>query len=132
MHLTGGCFCRDVRYELAGKPSQETNCHCTMCRGTTGAPLVSWFSVARSEFRLTRGTPSRFRSSAQATRSFCGRCGTQLTFERDDLPLELDVTTCSLDQPELVPPRDHTWTSSQLPWIDLGDPLPRHPSARST
>jgi len=37
---------------------------------------------------------------------------------------EIDVTTCSLDQPNRVPPVDHTRTSSRLAWVKLTDGLP--------
>jgi len=37
----------------------------------------------------------------------------QLTFEHEDFLDEIDVTTCSLDDPERVPPRDHTQYEQQ-------------------
>lgn len=126
----GGCFCGAVRYEATGKPFHETSCHCSICRRTTGAPFVAWFSVPRSGFRLVRGTPARFQSTAKGSRSFCPRCGTQLTFEHAELPDEIDLTTCSLDDPEALPPRDHTRTSSKLRWLRLADQLPAYQEAR--
>lgn len=126
----GGCFCGFLRYQAAGTPFHETSCHCSICRRTTGAPFVAWFTVARSEFRWTSGEPTRFRSSANGTRTFCPRCGTQITFEADDAPAEIDVTTCSLDAPHAVPPRDHTRTSSRLAWVRLADRLPEYPEGR--
>ena len=27
--LKGGCFCGRIRYETAGTPFHETNCHCS-------------------------------------------------------------------------------------------------------
>jgi hypothetical protein len=129
--LQGGCYCGRIRYEVTGTPFHRTNCHCSICRRTTGAPFVAWFSVRPSEFRLLAGEPSRFRSSAKGTRSFCARCGTQLTFEGDDWPDEIDVTACSLDDPEAVPPRDHTRSSSKLRWIQLSDGLAQFPEART-
>lgn len=128
--LRGGCFCGEIRYEVGGAPFHLTNCHCSICRRTTGAPFVTWFSVPRSEFRFVQGTPNRFRSTPKAARTFCPRCGTQLTFEHDDASGEIDVTTCSLDQPALLPPQDHTHTSSKLEWIRLADGLPEHSEAR--
>jgi hypothetical protein len=128
--LTGGCLCGEVRYEAAGTPFHETNCHCSMCRRACGAPMVAWFSVPRAQLRWVSGTPTRYRSSAHAERSFCPRCGTQLTFQSDRYPEEIDITTCSLDDPERVPPQDHTRTSSQLRWVKLDDGLPRHAEAR--
>ncbi len=128
--LTGGCLCGDVRYELDGKIFHETNCHCSTCRRASGAPMVSWFSVARSQVRWLRTLPARYRSSTRATRSFCSRCGTALTYEADAYPDEIDITTCSLDNPELVPPKDHTHMSSRLSWVKLNDGLPQHAELR--
>ena len=114
--LTGGCFCDAVRYTVTGTPFNATNCHCSICRRTAGAPFVAWLSVRPDEFHLERGEPTRFQSSAQGERSFCARCGTQLTFRSAGLD-EVDVTIASLDDPELVPPADNTRTSSRLSWI---------------
>jgi hypothetical protein len=49
--LRGGCFCRSVRYEIDAEPTNETICHCTMCRHAAGAPSVAWFSVPPDSFR---------------------------------------------------------------------------------
>jgi hypothetical protein len=128
--LEGGCFCGDVRYQAEGAVSNETNCHCSICRGVSGAPFVAWFSVPKSGFRIVSGRPATFRSSDHAVRSFCPRCGTQLTFESSRFPDEIDVTTSSLDDPEKVPPRDDTHTSSKLSWVKLDERLPAFPEER--
>lgn len=124
--LTGQCYCGAIQYEVTATPSSRTICHCSMCRGTTGAPCVAWFTVPLSGFRLLRGAPVRFRSSDRATRTFCGVCGTQLTFASDDTPGEVDVTTCSLADPAQVSPEYHTYVDSALPWVVIGDRLPRY------
>jgi hypothetical protein len=129
--LTGGCFCGNIRYEITGAPFHSTICHCADCRKAAAAPMVACFSVEKREFQITRGVPKSFASSAWGTRSFCPDCGTQLTFVHSELPDEIDVTTCSLDAPESVPPTDHVRTASGLPWIHLADGLPRHSGRRS-
>ena len=129
--LEGGCLCGAVRYETNGPVSLETNCHCTICRRASAAPFVAWFTVATADFRFTRGEPKRFRSSSAAERAFCSTCGTQLTFQAAENATEIDITTCSLDEPERVPPRDHTWVRSQLPWVKLADDLPTHAMKRA-
>jgi hypothetical protein len=53
-----------------------------------------------------------------------------LTFEHDDFPEEVDVTICSLDNPEAVLPKAHIWTSSRLTWIKLTDGLPSYHESR--
>ena len=122
--LKGGCYCGGIRYEAQAAPFNEANCHCSICRRTTGAPFVAWFSVPRSQFRLTQGNPTRFRSTAKGTRSFCPECGTQITFEHADYPDEIDITTCSLDEPARFAPKAHIWTRSKVDWINLADGLP--------
>src|SRR5262245_31159011 len=72
------------------------------------------------------------RASGRAARGPAAsvHCGTQLTFQADDHPDEVDITTCSLDHPEAVPPRDHTHTSSKAQWIRLTDGLAQYAQAR--
>jgi hypothetical protein len=126
----GGCLCCAIRYRVSGRPYHLTHCHCTLCRRSAGAPLVTWFSVESGAFQITRGEPMRYRSSPAAVRSFCTRCGTQLTFQRDDTLGEVDITVCSLDDPELLTPEDHTYTRSRLRWVVFSDGLPEHLTAR--
>ena len=90
---------------------------------------MTWFSVRPSDFRIIKDEPMRFNSTEKGVRSFCSRCGTQLTFEHADFPDEIDVTTGSLDDPELVPPRDNTRTSTRLLWV-ASDGLPEYKEAR--
>lgn len=126
----GGCFCGAIRYEVSGVPSSETNCHCSICRRTSGAAFVTWFTVPSESLRIVSGVPSSFQSSDHGVRTFCSRCGTPLTFKSAKSPTEVDVTTCSLDNPERLSPKDHTWQSSKLPWVRLCDDLPLYAQAR--
>lgn len=128
--LTGGCLCGATRYQADGVPFNSTVCHCGMCRRAAGAPMVAWFSVRPAGLRWTAGEPARFRSSAGAERGFCPRCGTPLTFRADAHPDEVDITTGSLDDPEAVPPEDHTRCATQLGWVKLADGLPAWPDRR--
>ena len=62
---------------------------------------------------------------------YCGTCGTPLTFESTRFADETDVTICSLDDPEQVPPRDHTRAATKLSWVKLADGLPVYPEQRT-
>lgn len=129
VNLEGGCHCGAVRYQIAGHPFHLTLCYCAICRHVSGAPAVAWFSVPCSAFTMLRGSPRSYRSSKTATRSFCANCGTQLTFKADDM-VEIDVTTCSLDSPETLPPGDQTFVSSRLLWNRTIGRLPEHEKKR--
>lgn len=125
----GGCLCGALRYEGTGTPYNVSHCHCIDCRRTSGAPLVTWASFRRSEFRFTKGQPRNV-SWAGRVRSFCGACGTPLTFMTEPDADEVDVTVSSFDHPEAVSPADHTWVEDRLPWIQLADGLPEHRQGR--
>jgi hypothetical protein len=127
--LEGGCHCGAVRYRAGGRPFDVTHCHCVDCRRTSGAAFVTWFSVDARELAWTRGTPARRASSPGVERTFCGACGTALTYRRRD-HAELDVTACSLDDPAAVAPEDHIWTQQQVAWVRVADGLPRHATTR--
>lgn len=125
MTLEGGCACGAIRYRLTADPTDASYCHCTTCRRSAGAPVQAFASVPREAFELLQGEPSRWRSSEQSERMFCGSCGTQLAMVAPDHP-EIDFTLASLDQPEAVPPGFHIWTRSQIGWFEVKDDLPRH------
>ena len=127
---TGGCLCGRIRYRASGKPSDETHCHCEICRRASGAAFVSWATFKTADFVFTKGKPARFDSSAIAFRHFCPNCGTQLTFQFLKSPQFTDVTLASLDDPGAITPVDHIWTKRQIPWITLADGLPRHLESR--
>jgi hypothetical protein len=131
MTLAGGCYCGQIRYQTSDRVFHKTVCHCASCRRICGAPSVAWFSVAQRDFRLTRGMPARFRSSPQVTRTFCPRCGTQLTYQHARHADEIDITICSLDDPEQLAPEDHTFTSGRLGWVASWDGLPQYWRSRA-
>ena len=127
----GHCSCGFIRYRVDGVRSNETNCHCSICRRGSAAPFVAWFSVPSSGFSVLSGQPATFRSSDHGTRTFCPRCGTPLTFRSTRFPDDVDITICSLDDPEDVAPKDHTRVSSKLSWVRLDDELPVFKEERS-
>jgi hypothetical protein len=125
----GGCICGSVRFRVSAPALEVVHCHCTICRRSSGAPFVTWATFAISAFALTSGAPAERRSSPSAIRSFCPRCGTQLTFREIARPSWIDVTVGSFDRPEDLQPDHHIFTANQLPWMSIDDALPRHPEA---
>lgn len=122
----GGCLCGGVRYEITGSVSNPCFCHCASCRRATGAPMVPWGTFAREAMRVMRGRLSEYQSSAHVWRGFCARCGTSLTYRHEARPADIDVTLATLDDPTLLAPLMHVWVKHQLPWVAIGDDLPRH------
>lgn len=127
--IRGSCFCGAIQYQVDGEATHQTNCHCSICRRTTGAPFVSWATFSRFRFQFTKGNPTAFPSSGVGTRYFCPICGCQLAFLYNSESL-VDISLGSLEDPTRVVPRDNTQTSSRLPWVKLADGLPDFPEGR--
>lgn len=123
----GSCLCGGVVFEVALPTLVCAHCHCTMCRRAHGAAFVTWFTVPRSQWRVTAGEQvlQRYRSSDHGTRSFCGRCGSSLFFETSQEPDRVDIVLANMDGAIDRPPQLHIYIDDQVPWFGLEDGLPQ-------
>jgi hypothetical protein len=129
---TGRCLCGDIRYEYRTAPTSTLYCHCESCRRHTSAPIVAFVRVRKAAFRFTSGEPVAYASSPGVWRTHCGRCGSPIAYEVDDLPDEIDLYTATLNDPAAVEaaPTHHVHAGEQLPWIETADLLPRYQRER--
>ena len=121
----GGCLCGKVRYRVAGNPRTSAICHCVSCRRASGAQSVAWLTFPSEAFSFVSGDPAEYRSSVEVSRTFCGGCGTSLTYRHDRDPDFIDVTTASLDLPDEFPPTRHVWLEDKVSWESVNDGLQR-------
>ena len=128
--LTGRCFCGAVRYECGAPLYAPTLCHCESCRRIAGAHVVAWLTVSEAQWRFTTHAPLEFQSSPEVRRTFCGRCGTPLTYRRAGRAGEVDVTLATLDGASGHAPIDHIWMQDALAWDQPRDGLPQWPQTR--
>ena len=124
----GGCLCGAVRYALTAKPEWTALCHCESCRRATSAPVVAWMGFELDQ-AVWNGTRRFYQSSDIATRGFCPKCGTQLSFESTRWPGEIHLYGISLDDPTAFAPELHCHTKEQLDWLKITDDLPRFESS---
>jgi len=128
--LVGGCLCGAVRYRCGAPIHAPAYCHCTSCRRAAGAHAVAWFTVEADSLVFTQGQPAVYLSSPPVHRTFCGRCGTPLTYRHASSPSEVDITIGSLDEPGRVAPTAHIWMEDAATWDRPADGLPSHPRTR--
>jgi hypothetical protein len=130
----GSCFCGRVRYRIAPPAKFVVHDHCSMCRRIAGAPFVTWCGVLADQFELVAGEDAltTFASSAEATRQFCGTCGSHLFFRSSRWPGEVHVTLATLADAEGLEPRAHVFYSDHVPWLDTAAALPRRGGASGT
>ena len=120
--LHARCFCGAIRLIAAAAPFQVSWCHCRDCRRQTGAPAVVWAGFLSDDVAW-EGAPKRRRSSAHITRSFCGECGTPMSYEDDRLPGELYLHAGLFDEADQLVPDRHAYVTSKLFWLHLEDGL---------
>lgn len=120
----GGCLCGAVRYRVTAEPQVACYCCCATCQGATGAPAVSWIAVEEAGFEIVAESPVAYESSPGVTRSFCGRCGTALTYRNPGYPDDrfqtaslVAIASITLDDPEAFPPTE-VFHGDELPsWL---------------
>ena len=114
---SGGCLCGAVRYEVAGPLRDVVLCHCSECRRWQGH-IAAMTSAPRPALRLVSDRGLRWmrspRSAANASRGFCGECGSSLFW---DAP---DRDTISIAAGTLNPPTGLR-TTGQIYLEDAGD-----------
>lgn len=82
----GRCLCAATEFEIsdlhAGCPAQLLVCNCSMCRRSSGALNVHWAAFPRDVVSfIQRGALKEYRTSAVATRFFCGNCGATVAMD---------------------------------------------------
>jgi hypothetical protein len=123
--IAGGCLCGAVRYRATGSPCATSICSCRSCRLAAGAPSLAWAIFPAGSVEITAGTLATFVSSPGVEWGFCAKCGTTLTYQRASRPGFFDVTTASLDDPELFPPQKEIWTGERLSWMPPHAAIPQ-------
>lgn len=125
----GGCTCKSLRYRMASRPLFVHCCHCRWCQRETGASFALNAMIEADRVTLAQGvpetvmTPSNSGKGQKITR--CPECRTALwskyTGAGDAICF---VRVGTLDNPDLLPPDIHIFTSSKQPWVVLPPAMP--------
>jgi hypothetical protein len=82
-----------------------------------------------ADVTFTSGKPTLFQSSPGVRRSFCGQCGTALTWQAVEETETLDFTTATLDDPSAYPPDREIWTAERIDWESLNPSCRQYPGS---
>ncbi len=129
--INGSCLCGAIHYQVEAPVSWCAHCHCNMCRKAHGSAFVTWFGVAKKNFKLLAGSTliRWYRSSPRARRGFCNFCGSTVFFEALSAPDEMQITVASAKDGHFLNPQGHVFWDEHVQWVALHDTLPRLNSA---
>lgn len=127
---SGGCTCGEIRYEVKADPLVVHACHCRWCQRQTGGPHVVNALFEAELIELSAGevelvmTPSPSGNGQLIAR--CPSCKIAVWSNYDFGGMKEHIRFLrvgTLDNPDLMPPDVHIYTSTKLPWyvIPPGD-----------
>ena len=130
--LEGGCACRTIRYRMARAPLFVHCCHCRWCQRETGTAFALNALIESDRVSVLSGQPDYVATPSNSGRGQtivrCPQCrvavwshyaggGTAFSF----------VRVGTTDNPDLLPPDIHIFTSSKQPWVVLPAGVPAVP-----
>jgi len=130
--IEGGCTCRNLRYRMAAPPMFVHCCHCRWCQRETGSAFVLNAIVEADQIELLGGrvevidTPSESGRGQKIHR--CPICKIALWSNYAGAGDSIYfVRVGTLDEPDLVAPDIHIFTSSKQSWFTLPTDVPTVP-----
>ena len=125
--VSGSCLCGALSFECDLPSLWAGHCHCSQCQRYHGAAFVTWVGFNKDNFHLTSEDASDvswFKSSDQAERGFCSKCGSSVLFRSERWPEEMHVCLANIEGSIDREPAGHVHTESRVSWIQLKDDLP--------
>jgi hypothetical protein len=123
---TGHCGCGAVRYQAASEPLHVSLCHCEDCQRASGSPFQGWVFFAKRDITFLCGE-LRIYAYEGRERTFCGHCGSPISFFDAALPDLMELSLGTMDRASELPARDHNWMDDHWPWVVLDHALPKFP-----
>ncbi len=122
--LSGHCYCGAVTFEVSGQPVKVGHCYCESCRRHSGAAMLTSAGFRLNQVHFTAKQPTKYTTDDSVSRSFCSRCGSSVSFEREESEY-IFMYIGLFDEPGKLTPQVHMMTSEKIEWLNIDDQLPR-------
>lgn len=129
--MKGGCHCRNIRFEAICEPFDIDICHCRDCQIITGSAIGVWMDFKTEQVTWSNNLITEYQSSTNVFRGFCPKCGSTLSYRNSKYPEYITLCVTSLDDPDIVSPKYHIYTDSQVKWLTIEDNCKRYTKGRS-
>lgn len=120
----GSCNCRAIKFSFTGPLDDVLFCHCTRCRKNYGM-YGAFVGAMRDVFKINKTKHLKsYRSSANVTRTFCGLCGSPITWGRDGSD-RVYVLLGLLDEKARIKSARHIFTKDKGAYYEICDKWPQ-------
>ncbi len=124
----GHCTCNAARYRVVGQPLFVHCCHCSWCQRESGSAFVLNVMTETCNVRLLSGaieevdTPSLSGTGQRVLR--CAACRVALWSHYGSGRDVAFVRLGTFDQPLLLAPDVHIFTTTKQPWVEIPAGVP--------
>jgi hypothetical protein len=130
--VEGGCACRAVRYRMTTRPLFVHCCHCRWCQREKGSAFVLNAMIEADRVVLLSGAPEAVDTPSNSGKGQkiwrCPTCRIALWSNYAGAGSAVHfVRVGTLDNPDLLPPDIHIYTSTKQPWVVLPEGTPTVP-----
>jgi hypothetical protein len=122
----GACVCGAVVVEIGVPARWAWHDHSARSRHAQGCAYATYVGSWKSRFRIVEGEEHVTRyedEAAGTTRSFCGRCGTPIAYERTHSTQMVNVPRALFRTRTGREPRYHMNLEEAADWTYMGEPL---------
>ena len=121
--LAGSCLCGTVRYRVPDEFRYALICHCSQCRKTSGHFVAASQALSDDIQMVESSTLKWYRSSPEAERGFCSRCGGNLFWRPDRRePPVTSIMAGTLDAPTGLRIIQHIFVQDKSDYYEVGPP----------
>lgn len=122
--INGTCLCGDITWAINGPVNMLVDCHCTMCRKSSGATFSTFALSAADDLEWTAGQDRvvSYHSSDHAERARCPRCASLVPSIAGDMAV---IPAGSLDASLGHDLDCHIFVADKAPWHEITDKAPQ-------
>ena len=129
MKITGGCHCGKIKYEAEIDLDRVVICHCTDCQSLSGSAFRTVAFSKKNAFSFITGEPKIYiktgDSGNKREQAFCCDCGSPIySTSVGDGPKEYGIRVGTVNQRNLIKPKEQKWFDSSQSWMAEISSLP--------
>ncbi|MBC3767148.1 GFA family protein [Neptunicella marina] len=130
--MLGSCLCGSIQYRVNEFEPNIANCHCSMCRKSSGAAFATFAGVKPENFTWLKGEShiKVYESSEVAERGFCEKCGSSLFYKVKGNNTGYEIALGTLDEEPNHKPNANIYCSYKAQWPTNSEQLKEYKEGR--